>query len=181
MIDAEDLLGRRTLIVGDVGSGKTKLLAEIIQQLVKKGYAREITLIDLAPPRIGKIGGWISEYIDTSTINYLRPNRIYAPRTEAKTPQQLIQYAEHNLREARKTLQKYLENPTKILAINDITIHMHAGEVEEIQELVEKAETFIATAYRGKTLENDKATGITEREKQKLNQLIKVVDKIISL
>ena len=117
----------------------------------------------------------------TSKIIYIKPEKIYAPRLQAKTKEETIRYAEHNLRESRKLLNQYKQNPKPILAINDITIHTHMGEAEEIIETMEKAETFIATAYKGKTLQENHGTGITKREEEQLNKLIKHIDKIIQL
>ena len=56
-INIEELLGKRTIIIGEAGAGKTKLLAEILEELVEKNYGDAIVLIDLAPDRIGNIGG----------------------------------------------------------------------------------------------------------------------------
>jgi len=181
MISPDKLLGRHVIILGDVGKGKTKLLAELIENLIQKGYGKDITVIDLAPPRIGKIGGTIDEYLDVNRINYLKPKLVYAPRTQACNPDDVMKYVSHNLQQARNLFRKYLEAPTKILAVNDITIHLQGGEVEEILELIDKTETFVATAYKGDTLREDYGTGITKTEQQKLNQLTKYMDTVIQL
>ncbi len=180
-IRLDEVLGKRTIVLGEAGKGKTKLLAHILTELIEKGYERDITVIDLAPDRIGEIGGKLDEYMNVRRITYLKPEKIYAPRLQAKNREEAIRYAEHNLHESRKLLKQYQQNPTKILAINDITIHLHRGEVNEIIEAINKAETFIATAYKGKTLQENHGTGITKREEQQLNQLMKHMHKIIQL
>ncbi len=181
MITANEILGKRTIIIGDVGAGKTKLLAEMIEQLNNMGYGGEITVIDLAPPRMGKIGGTIDEYINVDAIRFLKPELVYAPRTQACNPDDVRRYVNHNLQQARILFKRYLSEPTRILAINDLTIHLQGGEVYEVVELINKAETFIATAYKGETLQEDYGTGITKTEREKLDELTKLMDKIIQL
>ncbi|HDD42049.1 MAG TPA: hypothetical protein ENF79_00005, partial [Nitrososphaeria archaeon] len=43
------MLGKRALIVGEAGSGKTRVLASFLDFLVERGLEREVTLIELAP------------------------------------------------------------------------------------------------------------------------------------
>ena len=53
---ATSLLGKRTLIIGEVGSGKTALTAKIVLDLIAMGLGNEITVIDMAPEKIFDIG-----------------------------------------------------------------------------------------------------------------------------
>ncbi|RLG00534.1 MAG: hypothetical protein DRN47_01280, partial [Candidatus Wolframiiraptor sp.] len=61
-INFEDFLGRRTLIVGDVGTGKTRLLSYFLDYLIEeRGCEREVTLIEMAPAYKG-IGAPVESY-----------------------------------------------------------------------------------------------------------------------
>ncbi|HID04987.1 MAG TPA: hypothetical protein EYH45_01825 [Candidatus Caldiarchaeum subterraneum] len=181
MVEVNELLGRRTLIVGEAGSGKTKLLSEIVETLRNMGYGGEVTVIDLAPPKMGRVGGSLDEYIDVGGLNYLKPSLVYAPRRQACNPDDLLRYVNHNLQQARGLFRRYLEKPTRILAVNDLTIHLQGGEVDEVKEIINKAETFIATAYKGEALQEDYGTGVTKAEREKLGEVTKLMHRIIQL
>ena len=78
-------------------------------------------------------------------------------------------------------IEEYLRNPTEILLINDLTIYLHAGEVEDIIQLINISNTFTATAYEGEKLADDKGSGITDRERRSLDRLKGLVDEVLRL
>ncbi|MCS7103123.1 MAG: hypothetical protein NZ992_04480, partial [Candidatus Korarchaeum sp.] len=47
------LIGRKTLIVGKIRSGKTKLTAQILSGILSLVKDEEVTVIDLAPEKEG--------------------------------------------------------------------------------------------------------------------------------
>jgi RecG-like helicase len=49
MFDVANLLGKRVLIVGDVGSGKTVLTLKIVYGLIDLGFGGRISILDFAP------------------------------------------------------------------------------------------------------------------------------------
>ncbi|MDW7977275.1 MAG: hypothetical protein RMK31_03380 [Candidatus Caldarchaeum sp.] len=175
-MDAAPLLSKKTLIYGEAGSGKTKLLAQMLAELTKFIDKSEFTVVDLAPPRIGDVGGPLSDYLPTENMRYLRPHKIYAPRLMACNPEDLRRYVAHNVEEARKCLQTYAATPTKLLAVNDATIFLHGGDVSELLAYAGMAQTFIATAYYGEKLSEDFGTGLSASEKRKVEELLKHVD-----
>ncbi len=181
-IDRGEILGLKTLIIGEVGTGKTRVLAELLEQLVAEGHAREMTVIDLAPPRMGKIGGTLTEYtkLPSETV-YLRPDRIYAPRTQACNLDDVIRYAKHNAENARILFKQYMENPRPLLAINDLTIFLHAGELDELLNIIRISRTFIGTAYYGSSLAEDYGSGISRRERLLVEELKHHMDRVIML
>ncbi|MEM4706734.1 MAG: hypothetical protein QXW27_04255, partial [Candidatus Methanomethylicaceae archaeon] len=79
LVKFKELIGKRTIIKGEVGSGKTRLTEQLINEALTIFPSYKITVIDLAPPRIiigsSTIGGYINVPLG---INYLRPEKIYA-------------------------------------------------------------------------------------------------------
>ena len=180
-IDFRELLGKRVLVVGEVGSGKTRLLARFLEFLVDSGCGPEVTLIDLAPS-YGGVGRLVEEHTDAvRAIRYLKPDKIFPPRLLGRNREEVLKYAELNYGAAEKLFGKFAENPSKILLINDLTIYLHRGGVEELLELIGLAETFAATAYEGSMLEDDKGSGITARERRLLSRLKREMDIVLRL
>lgn len=173
----KEFLGKKTLLVGDVNSGKTSFLVEFLKYLVENNYSNDVTVIDMAPPKLHGVGGAIRDYTDYfSRIRYLRIERIWAPRLMGKNKEEVLRYAEENRINIEPLLNIYSSNPSRILLVNDLTIYLHAGDVERILELLNLAETFMATAYEGIRLQDDKNSSITERERRLLNILKEKVD-----
>ena len=173
----EEYLRRKTLLIGDVGSGKTIFLVEFLKFLIENSYSDDVTIIDIAPSRIHGVGGSIREYTEhVLMVRYLRLERVWAPRLMGKTKEEVLKYAEENRSSIEPLIDTYLSNPTRILLVNDLTIYLHAGDVNRIMDLINMAETFMATAYEGEKLKDDKNSGITERERKLLNILKEKVD-----
>ena len=180
-MDFQDFLGKRILIVGEVGSGKTRLLARFIDFLVGVGLESETTLIDLAPGH-GDIGRLTEEYTgNVYRVRYLKPDRIFPPRTLGRSREEVLEYARRNYEAARRLFKKFLEEPTRILLVNDLTIYLHYGEIDDILKLMGSVETFAATAYEGVILSDDKGSGISVRERKLLDRLKREVDLVLSL
>lgn len=184
-ISVSEFLGKSTLIIGDVGVGKTKLTALVVEELLKKGYGNDITIIDLAPMPVTyrgmQVGGRVSNYVDIDPVRYLTSESITAPRLTAKSRDELVDIIERNRQLAESCLEKYLVSPTKILTINDLTIYLHAGRLDIVTGCISKSETFIGNAYYGDSLKNDLGTGISTREKQSIDRFCQIVDRVISL
>jgi len=181
-----EILGRKILIVGDVGTGKTAFTAQILKKLIDFGLKNEITIIDMAPKTLffsGKrIGGRLDEYTNlVQKVKYLIPAVVYPPRLASKNSRELLYFAKENLKNIDPLINEYLKIPTKILIINDVSIYFHAGDLDKILQCVNRAETFIANSYYGETLKNDFGTGISRRERNLVEQLMKYMSKIFRL
>ncbi|OYT67749.1 MAG: hypothetical protein B6U65_02240 [Candidatus Wolframiiraptor sp. EX4484-121] len=175
------LVGRKTIIVGEIGSGKTLLLSRFLDELVRSGLKDKITVIEMAP-NMGEVGGTVENYTRNVTfVKYLKPWRIIPPRTMGKDREEVIRYARLNMLALKPLIEEYLRNPTEILLINDLTIYLHAGEVEDVIQLINISKTFTATAYEGERLADDKGSGITDRERRSLDRLKGLVDDVLKL
>ena len=94
-LKGREILGKKVLILGEVGSGKTKLAAKLLRELMMLVSPEEITVIDLAPQRVGEIGGKLTEYVNmTSGVKYFSPKNVYTPRLAGTSPNQVLHYAE---------------------------------------------------------------------------------------
>ena len=178
-----DILNRRTLIIGELGSGKTILTLKLILNLISNDYGRHITILDFAPKKVGNVGGRLMDFgfNHSRVFAYLVPSKIYTPRISAKSPQELLDLALKNKKNIEKAIFKYLANPTEILIINDITLYFHAGSLELIDECMMVSKTFIANAYYGEKLSFDYGTGISAKERNMVLELLKYIDNVIVL
>ena len=181
MVNFEEFLEKRVLIVGEVGSGKTRLLSKFLDYLIEQGYTHEITLIEMAPG-LPDVGRRVEDYTkNVDKVRYLKPEKIIPPRLLGRNREEVLKYAEHNYREVKKLFEEFSRNPTEVLLVNDVTIFLHAGDPREILKIIENCSTFAATAYEGIKLKDDKGSGVTHREKAGLEILKKHMDLVISL
>lgn len=177
-----EIVGKKVLILGEVGSGKTSLIAKIVQKLMLFVEPKEITVIDMAPEVIGEIGGRLSEYLSlNSELRYLSPAMVYAPRTMGINNTQVVEYARRNKNAIERLLNEFLEKPTKVLVINDVTLYLHLGRLEKITNCMRLTETFLASAYFGVRLEEDYGAGISDREKEMVRKLAAFMDHVVKL
>ncbi len=172
----KDIFREKIIITGDVGVGKTRLLAKMVDDVVKKqNKAKDIVVLDFAPniPLDYKIASSISNYCTMlKSTKYIHPLGLTAPRLMSKSPKELIQSAKKNARIIKPLIEKTILNPPEALFIDDLTIYLQSGNPEIILELIRKVQTFASTAYKGNRLDNDKGTGITLNEKKNLDWVI---------
>jgi hypothetical protein len=181
-----ELLGRKTLIAGDVCTGKTQMAVELLNEAVKLGYGLHITVIDMAPAttivKDKKVGGKMAELTGvTREVRYLAPERVEAPRLSAETPDHLLRLVALNKSRIDEAIEAYLKKPTEILFANDISIYFQSGSAEPVLEAAERAETFIADGYYGQYLAQDQGTGVSEVERRLMDHLARHMDEVIRL
>ncbi|MBS7652174.1 MAG: hypothetical protein QW638_05740 [Candidatus Bathyarchaeia archaeon] len=182
----DDLILKRTLIVGDVGVGKTRMTINLLCDALSKGYSRDITIVDMAPGSMvyqgRKIGGCISDMIKLpGGVRYLKPNRIMAPRITASSPGELLLMVENNRKSIEPLLREFLDDPTPILFINDVSIYFQSGCYKKVFEVLEASKTFIGNGYYGGSLIFDYGTGVSKIERHLMDLLISKVDIVINL
>lgn len=181
-LKCKDILGKKALILGEVGSGKTRLAAQLLQELMMLVKPERITVIDLAPQRIGEIGGKLTEYVKiNSRIRYLSPKNVFTPRLTGTSPEQILHYAELNRKSMEPLLNRFIQNATEVLVLNDTTLYLHSGKLETVLKCAALARTFLTTAYYGSKLARDLGTGISSRERQLTDKLASFMDLSVRL
>ena len=186
-ISFREALGKRVLILGDVGRGKSRLTAELLREAIDLGYSNEIAVIDLSPdvrlPSGEIVGAPLTRYVAIGPpIKYLRPSRVRAPRLEGRDRDEVLRLAEENARAISAIFREYLrEGPRGILFINDVSLHLHRGELGLLILVLSEADTSILNGYCGSRLSEDKGSGISERERALMGDLADRMDLILEM
>lgn len=181
-LKGKEILGKKVLILGEAGSGKTKLAAQLLRELMVLVNPEEITVIDLAPQRVGEIGGKLTEYANiNSKVRYLSPKIVYTPRLAGASPKQVLYYAELNRKNMEPLLNRFIRNVTEVLVLNDVTLYLHLGKLETVLRCVRLTNTLLATAYYGSKLAEDLGTGISSKEKQLTDKLATSMDLTVKI
>ncbi|MEN3047798.1 MAG: DUF87 domain-containing protein [Candidatus Caldarchaeales archaeon] len=181
-LSLRSVLGRRVLIVGEAGSGKSRLLARLVVEALASGMGTQVTVIDMAPERTGGFGGKLRE-IDPQVLRarYLTPEGIVGPRLTGRDAEEVLSFARRNAELIEPLLLEYLSSPTSLLFVNDVTVYLHAGDPEVLTRAVEASRTFVGTAYEGARLSDDKGSGLTAVERERLRALKARVDEVFRL
>jgi energy-coupling factor transporter ATP-binding protein EcfA2 len=181
-LKATDILGRKILIIGESGSGKTKLVARLFKELTLLIRPERITVVDLAPRRVGGIGGKILDYAEVSSkVKYLSPEIVYTPRLAGESREQVLHLARLNKKNMEPLLNQFIQSPTEALIVNDITLYLHLGRLEKVLDCVKLAHTFLATAYYGSKLANDFGAGISLNEERQTDRLATLMDSTVKI
>ena len=169
-------MNRRTIIVGDVNSGKTSQSVYILNLFLKAGYAGKIAILDLAPGNIRGIGGKMEPPLDEPLL-YLTTS-IIAPRLTGKDEYHILKLAEENATAIEKLFAKFSQQKREILFVNDVTLYFQAGDFDRFIKILDSTSTHIINAYYGHTFSDSK---LTEREKKLTEALMKLCDQIIEM
>jgi hypothetical protein len=153
---------------------------------VKQGHSGEITVIDMAPGTEvyegRSIGGRLPELTDACRhVRYMSPSKVETPRLRAKTPGELLRMARLNEERIKALLDEYLERPSPILFVNDVSIYLQSGLIDLILLTANRAGTFVANGYYGERLSADLGTGVSERERALMDALASEMDLVINL
>jgi len=159
---------------------------DLLEEAVELGYSKDITVVDMAPETEeieGKsIGGRLSELTEASEkVRYLTPNKVETPRLKATSADHLLSMVRMNAERIKPLLEAYLETPSPVLFVNDVSIYLQSGALDIVIEAVRQAETFIANGYYGEFFSQDQGTGVSEIERDLMDQLASHMDEIIKL
>ena len=182
-ISFNQIRGKSILIIGEVGTGKTRLTLRLMNEAIEMDV-KDITVIDMAPKAINvngsSIGGLLLEKPDPR-IRYMAPKEIKTPRLTARNAEELLELADKNKLEIDVLLNAFNKNPSKVLFVNDVSIYLQRGELERILGVFSKAETIVANGYLGERLREDFSTGVSLRERNLILKMADKMDKVIRL
>jgi hypothetical protein len=165
---------RKTLIIGDINTGKTARTLAILRRYLKAGWGSHITIIDLAPDPLDGVGGKMT-VPDTEGLQYLT-GPIVPPRLTAADSDQALALARANASTIAELFARFHTHPTRILFVNDASLYLQAGHMASFQAVLLKAETVVMNAYYGNSFPD---SALTRREKRMVRKLIPLCDRII--
>ena len=182
----QDLMGRKTLIIGEAGSGKTSLTARILEEAAGTRSLGEVTAIDMAPPSIVvgglKAGGRLQEFTSAiDAVKYLWDPNIKPPRLSSRTAGEVLEAVRRNKAAIDAMLDEYLGNPSPILFVNDVSIYLQAEPYTRLFRAVELAETAVVNGYYGRSIGLNFDTGVSEVERRGMRLLMRRMDRLIHL
>jgi len=184
-VEMSSFLGARTLILGEVNSGKTALTREVLQGLLNRVPPDRILVLDLAP-RVSEeeatrrgmegIGGTLDP--GHPEVLYLHPP-LAPPRLRASTEEEALALARANLERIREALGRVPRSSRwEALFINDVTLYLHAGTASELVQFMNPFTTVVANGYWGTRLGRGL---LSQRERQETEVLKKAFDRVLFL
>lgn len=182
--DLSVLFGKKTLIYGETNTGKTFYTAKFVQFLleIKKIEPNEISILDFAPKLAYfnnlKIGGRIHDYFENSVkcnnINF--EGEIIPPRLKARNKNEIYANICNNFKKIYEIIEKYNNNPTSVLIINDISLFLHLGSNKYLIIAINKSDTFFGNSYYGSSISSKFSKLLSIMEKKKVEFLIKNIE-----
>jgi len=176
-LNSDKYRGRRTLIVGEVHSGKTLSTLKIFREW-RGSDAESIAVLDLAPEKIDRVGGKMP-FTDEEKegILYLSP-RIVPPRLLGKSEEEIRRLAGENRQRIDQALRTLQFSAASVLFINDISLYFHAGEGEQIWISLEKISTVVMNGYYGRYFGS---SPLSQKERTEMEFLMVRCDRVLFL
>ncbi|MEK7242775.1 MAG: hypothetical protein AAB112_01220 [Thermodesulfobacteriota bacterium] len=174
-IHPEDYLSRKTLILGDVNTGKTTLTKKVLEALCCRDLGGRIAILDMAPEvpeKLAKekglpgVGGKLMPP-EKHNILYLG-GHFEPPRLSSKTEEEAMEKAQQNRRIIEGLFRKLNLQLRDILLVNDVSIYLQAGTTDNLTRWLDQAATVIANGYWGERLGGGT---LTERERTETAKL----------
>ena len=169
-------INRRTLIVGDVNTGKTGKTLEILAAFVEAGYAGDIAVLDFSPDPVAGVGGKMKLPQDPPLF-YLTA-LIHAPRMTGRDARHMRQLACENAGVIEAMFVKLLGVAKTIIFVNDATLYLHAGDLKRFLDMLKPFPTQIMNAFLGDRFTD---SALTRREKQLTQRLMAGCNNVITL
>ena len=184
-LDFNQFIGYHTILYGETNTKKTYFTAKFVQFLVesKNINPKDISILDFAP-KLNiinglKIGGKIEDFyaLCSKCKNISFEGEIIPPRLNASNKKELYQFASINYEKIHRCLEKFNENPTPFLVINDISIYLHFGNKNFLLNSINRANTFFGNSYYGSSIKRNFAIFFSLKEKRSVKYLLKRVNK----
>lgn len=158
-MDVSAYLDKKTLILGDVNSGKTTLTREILDGFCRQGLGGRIAVMDLAPEipeevlrrrGLAGVGGRLEPPggCGAATLHAT----IVAPRLTSSSEEEAMEKAGWNRRVIDGLFRRFESLERDILFINDVSLYLQAGNLDRIAGLLGKTGTAVVNGYFGEKL-----------------------------
>lgn len=170
------LEGIRSLIWGEVKSGKTTLTSRLLAMFAEEGYG-ELAVMEFAPEMLRGIGGKMALPSPAPGLRVFSPP-ISAPRLRGNTPEEVEALAQVNGAAIDQALAQYQADPGKALFINDVSLYLQAREPELLLEALAATPTVVMNGYHGHVLGDD---DFSQRERARMERLAGACDLMIEL
>ena len=175
-IDAQNFLGRWTLILGEVNTGKTTLTEVMLSTISPLIPNERLAVIDLAPVipanmttkfGLSRIGGRLKRP-DKEKGLYLTAH-IDPPRLSTDTEEEALAVAERNRIKVEKLLEIFSKSERDVVFINDISLYLQAGSARDLIRYFNQVDTLVANGYFGEKLGGGR---LSQRENQEMRALM---------
>lgn len=183
IVDHTQYLGKWTLILGDVNTGKTLFSRAILEDMCRHELAERIAIIDLAPEipsdvllkrGLKGIGGRLPPPPEEDVI-YLSA-QLTAPRVSSANEAEAIEKAKLNAPKIEALFKQYQQLKRDILFINDISLALQVEGAEKLIESLRVAKCIVANGYYGIKLASGELSGWERRQmdllKKSFHQII---------
>ena len=169
------LWNRKTIIIGEVGAGKTHFTTQIVTHILTSGED-SVAVLDMAPEARDGVGG----KMNISALKGARyyTTTIYPPRLTGRTIQEVELLAKENASRIEKLFKIYQKAPARVLCINDVSIYLQAGALKKLWNIINISPTVIMNGYYGTTLGGGR---FGEQEQLNMNKLCDKCDHVIHL
>ncbi len=174
MTETRDYLDHRTLILGDINSGKTRETRRILSRWVADNPTPLMTILDLAPEPLRGIGGRLT--LPPRFMGRYLITEIIPPRLTGQNAAEISELAAANARVIEPLLDAFLNQPHPMLVVNDVTLFLQAGDYARLAAVMHSATTVLINAYFGASFADHP---ITRRERHLTERLMGDCDRVI--
>lgn len=169
--------GHRTLIAGEVHSGKTLYTLAILRGLQGK-TSSNCAILDLAPEKTRGVGGKIPlTAAEKEETLYLSP-LILPPRMLGKGEAEVLRLSEENRGRIELILAQIKKRALAFLLINDVTLYLQDGKADHLLSCIQGIPTVIMNGYYGRYFGE---SPFSQRERWELEVLMSRCDRVIFL
>jgi len=176
-LNSDRYRGHKTLIVGEVHSGKTLATLKIFRDWRRSGE-ESIAVLDLAPEEMDGVGGkMLFTEEEKEGILYLSP-RILPPRLLGKNEAGIRRLARENRQRIDRALSTLRSSAASVLFINDISLYFHDGSGEKIWLSLEKISTIVMNGYYGRYFGS---SPLSQRERAEMEFLMVRCERVFFL
>lgn len=183
MTDPPVPLEGATLVIGPIGTGKTRLTAAALERWLEHFGPEGVVVLDCAPEietDDGLIGGRLDRVVDVPASVHYAAIEAAGPRTEGDTSAAISELAAANAERALAALEAAPTAPVAVFG-NDVTIAAQHDptDIDALLSYCDTADCSVLNAYVGDTF--DAADPISMNERVAVDRLRSWADRVVDL